>query len=423
MIYDCFTYFNEKEVLDIRINELLPLGVKHVLVESTHTFVGNPKEIKKHDYPNVIHEIVTDMPNNGNPWDNEKHQRNCIKRALLKISPNDNDIIIISDVDEVPNADAVRLFNYDGLGALKMDLYSGYLNLLQSKQIWNNAKIMKWAYLKSRLPEDIRHEKIYKQIDNGGWHLSWMGDAEKQIIKFKNFSHQESSVQKHANIEILRNKREIGQSLWSDDFWEFVSFNGLPKYVQENTFKFKKLLKMNHFYQTIGEDWFTYPNLYKSMVEKFDNAHFVEVGSWKGRSASFMAVEIFNSGKNIKFDCVDLWEYSESQKDLSEVQYKDIFKQFMEYTFPVKDIINPIKGNSVAVAKTYKNKSLDFVFIDAAHDYDNVKADINAWLPKVKKGGVIAGHDYDSSNGVRQAVQEIISNFTTQEGCWVHVKK
>ena len=55
---------------------------------------------------------------------------------------------------------------------------------------------------------------------------------------------------------------------------------------------------MEHFYQKIGEDWFTYPNLYKKMVsDANENSHFVEVGVWKGRSAAFMAVEIINSKK------------------------------------------------------------------------------------------------------------------------------
>ena len=63
---------------------------------------------------------------------------------------------------------------------------------------------------------------------------------------------------------------------------------------------------MEHFYQKIGEDWFTYPNLYKKMVsDANENSHFVEVGVWKGRSAAFMAVEIINSKKDIKFDCID----------------------------------------------------------------------------------------------------------------------
>jgi len=65
---------------------------------------------------------------------------------------------------------------------------------------------------------------------------------------------------------------------------------------------------MEHFYNTIGEDWFTYQELYSNMVEYFpDNSLFIEVGSWKGRSTSYMAVEIANSEKNIKFDCIDTW--------------------------------------------------------------------------------------------------------------------
>lgn len=58
---------------------------------------------------------------------------------------------------------------------------------------------------------------------------------------------------------------------------------------------------MEHFYKTLGENWFTYPTLYSNMVEKYPtNSHFVEVGTWKGMSAAYMAVEIINSGKDIK---------------------------------------------------------------------------------------------------------------------------
>ena len=65
---------------------------------------------------------------------------------------------------------------------------------------------------------------------------------------------------------------------------------------------------MEHFYQTVGEDWMDFQELYSNMVEHFtDGSHFVEVGSWKGRSASYMGVAIYNSEKQIKFDCVDTW--------------------------------------------------------------------------------------------------------------------
>lgn len=62
---------------------------------------------------------------------------------------------------------------------------------------------------------------------------------------------------------------------------------------------------IEHFYQNI-QGWFTFPNLYSSIVNHYPNdSHFVEIGVWKGKSAAYMAVEILNSQKSIKFDCID----------------------------------------------------------------------------------------------------------------------
>lgn len=182
---------------------------------------------------------------------------------------------------------------------------------------------------------------------------------------------------------------------------------------------------MKHFYQTIGENWFNYQSLYSKMINKFDTgSHFVEVGSWKGRSSCYMAVEIINSKKDIKFDCVDCWEYITIQYDIDKSKYKDLYSIFLKNIEPVKDIITPIKKISWEGAELYDDLSLDFVFIDAAHDYDSVVKDINAWLPKVKKGGVIAGHDYlNSPQGVKRAVDEIIPKITVSDGgCWIFEK-
>ena len=180
---------------------------------------------------------------------------------------------------------------------------------------------------------------------------------------------------------------------------------------------------MEHFYKNLGEEWFTYPELYKSMVEKFPtNSHFVEVGVWKGMSASFMAVEIINSGKQIKFDCVDNWEIIDPV--IPKESYEGIWEAFQANIEPVKHIINPVRAISWEAASNYKNKSLDFVFIDASHDYESVKKDIEAWFPKVKKGGVIAGHDYDWCDGVINAVNELFGkeNIIVTEKCWVYNK-
>jgi len=180
---------------------------------------------------------------------------------------------------------------------------------------------------------------------------------------------------------------------------------------------------MEHFYQNIGEDWFDYPDVYSYIVNKFDSgSHFVEVGAWKGRSAAFMAVELINSNKSIKFDCVDTWEGSpdvESHVNDPAVKENKLYELFLENIKPVKNIINPLRMTSVEASKLYQDKSLQFVFIDANHDYEHVKEDIIHWLPKVAPGGIIAGHDR-SFPGVSQALRELLPNAgEISRSCWM----
>lgn len=179
---------------------------------------------------------------------------------------------------------------------------------------------------------------------------------------------------------------------------------------------------MEHFYYDIGEDWFDYQDLYTEMVNKFsDGSNFVEVGSWKGRSSVYMAVEIINSNKNIKFDCVDVWEYVDTQKDIPAGSFDELYFNFLKNIRPVKYFINPIKMTSELASSLYDNNSLDFIFIDAAHDYDNVLNDIKNWLPKLKSGGCIAGHDYFTSEGIRKAVKEVFGDrYTLFGSCWFY---
>ena len=184
---------------------------------------------------------------------------------------------------------------------------------------------------------------------------------------------------------------------------------------------------MEHFYKNINsENWFNYEDLYTLMVNNFNsNSHFVEVGVWKGMSACFMAVEIINSGKNIKFDCVDTWEYVDTSKEIGEQQFENLFDIFYKNIEPVKNYINIVKSISWDGASNYEDNSLDFVFIDAGHDYESVKKDINSWYPKVKIGGVIAGHDYHYDCGVYLAVNEFFQNkkdIKQMGACWVYEK-
>lgn len=183
---------------------------------------------------------------------------------------------------------------------------------------------------------------------------------------------------------------------------------------------------MDHFYQdeSFGENWFNYQELYSKIVMECatDEAHFVEVGSWKGKSAAYMAVEILNSKKKIKFDCVDTWLGSSEHVSDSYVVSDTLYELFLNNIKPVANLINAIRKPSVEAANLYKNDSLDFVFIDACHDYSCVLEDINAWLPKLKTNCIIAGHDIHHPD-VFNAVNDRLKNFTAEYNCWIYRKK
>jgi hypothetical protein len=181
---------------------------------------------------------------------------------------------------------------------------------------------------------------------------------------------------------------------------------------------------MEHIYQNI-EGWFDFESIYSRMVNSFESgARFVEIGCWLGRSTSYMAVEIINSGKNIKFDCIDGWEGSLENKDSIHVINRTLYDEFLKNVNLVSNYINPIRGFSYNIVSQYEDDSIDFLFIDGAHDYESVKKDLNDWYPKVKKNGIIAGHDY-FFNGVKNAVNEFfgIENVVSEGTSWVVDKK
>jgi len=192
---------------------------------------------------------------------------------------------------------------------------------------------------------------------------------------------------------------------------------------------------MEHFYEKLQKrSFFNYQNVYDKLIGEFDDANFVEIGVWKGQSVCYAAVEIINKGKNIHIDAVDTWKGSPEETQLMEddsIKNDTLYDEFICNIEPVKHIVTPVHMDSVSAASTYQNGSLDFVFIDGAHNYNAIRADIDAWLPKVKPGGYIGGHDYGNNepgevNGVKKAVDETfgkeIEVFNSSWGSWLHHK-
>lgn len=170
---------------------------------------------------------------------------------------------------------------------------------------------------------------------------------------------------------------------------------------------------MEHFYQNI-QGWTSFENLYRQVVQEApDGSRFAEVGCWLGRSAAFMGVEIINSKKDLELYCIDHWKGSIEHENVP----KDLFEQFKQNIEPVSSVVIPTKGDSAAMAHHFPDGDFYFVFVDAGHEYADVVADITAWLPKVQKGGILAGDDY-SMDGVKAAVDELLPHCEISATSW-----
>jgi hypothetical protein len=164
---------------------------------------------------------------------------------------------------------------------------------------------------------------------------------------------------------------------------------------------------MKHFYQTVP-GWFAFSAVYAQAVREAQNgAILVEVGAWKGRSASFMGVEIANSRKRLEFYAVDTWQGSDEPAHHADpdVRAGRLYEVFLKNIRPVADYVLPIRCPSVEAAALFHDASVDFVMLDGDHTLEGVRADLAAWLPKLKPGATISGDDWNWA-GVKGAVQE-----------------
>jgi hypothetical protein len=160
----------------------------------------------------------------------------------------------------------------------------------------------------------------------------------------------------------------------------------------------------------------------------------VEVGVWRGKTT--VAILAGRTAR-LSVDCVDTFMGSEEHQDtLKGASTRGDFEKTLSDRNMLNDV-TVLQMTSEEASKTYADNSLDAVFIDAAHDYANVKLDILSWYPKLKSGGIMMGHDYpnpDDPNGgfedLKRAVNELVrddkdkfEDFSFVAGLWGAYKK
>lgn len=250
-IIDCFTFYNEIELLKYRLNILHEIVDYFVIAESTHTHMGNEKPLFFQENvaqfeqfrDKIIHVIVDDIPfiqpnvdvSKNQQWENEKFQRNCISRGIANLALNDNDYITVCDLDEIPDPTTLLQLkasnsplcqNY----AFEMDFY--YYNLTsQIRSKWYLAKIIPFSAFKQFATcEQIRQHKC-NAIRRGGWHLSYFGDELFVKNKLHNFAHQEFNNDQYTTVENIAQKIKDKTDLFGRQWNQIVN---LP--IKENDY-------------------------------------------------------------------------------------------------------------------------------------------------------------------------------------------
>ena len=260
-VIDCFIFYNELDMLEFRLTELNDVVDYFVLVECIKTHSNKDKELYFENNKNrfskfldkIIHIIVKDnipqTPCPRGPWDREEYQRYCIDEGIKKLNLNNDDIIIIADLDEIPDAKTVLNIKnnngLDGIYYLEMDLY--YYNITcRYDNKWLQPKILNYgSYIKYNNPHVIF--KIHVQqyvpiIKNGGWHFSYFGDVEFIKNKIRTFLHHED----YDNDFILNDERITKQIQNSSDLFERPNetFNYID--VNDNTYLPSKYEEFKH---------------------------------------------------------------------------------------------------------------------------------------------------------------------------------
>lgn len=220
-IIDCFTFYNEFDLLLYRLTILYDVVDKFILVEARHTHAGSEKQLyyeeNKHLFKRfedkIIH-IIVDLPylkpnidySKDEQWLNENYQRNSIDNGIKQIALNDNDLIIISDLDEITDPRTLLTLKNSKTSdsfTLQQDMYYYNLHTFHCGEKWCRSKIVTYKHYINTTPENIRtRDPQLPLLENAGWHLSYFGNKDFIINKLKEFTHQEYNNSLYVNEDI-----------------------------------------------------------------------------------------------------------------------------------------------------------------------------------------------------------------------------
>lgn len=278
MIWDCFTFFEELDLLEMRLHIMADVVDRFVIVEGDRTFTGAAKTLHFADHrerfaafaDRIVHVAVRDFPPfAGSAWDFETFQRNAIIRGLTGMQPDD--LVLVSDVDEIINPAAVTAGRYlHGVKAFRQRMFYYWLNC-EVDVPWTRARMVRGRDFTSaqavrmfngkpdfgppgprrtirklgwKLRGRPRHG--YSEIPDGGWHFSYLGEPDRVLRKIQAFSHTEYNTPDYTDPAQIQQRMAEGKDLFGRHKYRmrFVPMNdSYPAWLLEHLDRYPGLVK------------------------------------------------------------------------------------------------------------------------------------------------------------------------------------
>ena len=264
-IFDCITFFRENFITNIRFEILKDCVDYFFICESIYDHRGNKKKLNfkllnKNLKNKVIYAVKKDkFPKLNTPWQNQALQREYLKNFVFNYSNND-DLIMFSDPDEIPNPSLVKNLKLKKkYGIFMQNSFCYKFNLFNSYESpWEGTRVCLKKNLKSI---DFMRQKVLKKnlkysffrvdkerniqiINNGGWHFNNLMSAAEISKKLKTFAHSEFSDHKFSSIKVIKKKIENREDLFERSYlYDKIKIdNSFPEYILKKKSYLKKFI-------------------------------------------------------------------------------------------------------------------------------------------------------------------------------------
>ncbi len=423
MIVDAVIFWNELDLLELRLNELDPVVDRFVIVESNRTHKGTLKPLYYAEnkarfaaFEAKIVYIVCPLMDDGDGLPairrREMTQRNAILQGIRDCA--DDDIVLISDCDEIPRSHCVLKSLDDGMVVTYLQkLYYFNFNTHAPDRVWPGTRACRVSDARALSPHVIRNGlgqpdniyPIHRHIADAGWHYSYFGGVGGVFQKMTQFLHQELVTEENIHPDAIADKIARGVDIWGREFeQDFVigAADDLPYTVLRDMPQWT-----HHFAHgwrpEFHEDWYSGAQaLYVGqLARQAPQGAIVEIGCWEGRSSIIIA----NLINPRILHCVDHWQGNIDEDADHEsgkiAQERDVYTTFRDNMERCTD------GNWMARREPWQSAVADwkwdhddpaiaFIHLDASHDRASVRDCLLALKPFLVDGAILCGDDaYD----------------------------